>query len=127
MELSNFVSLLGLIAFILIGYLFSTDRKAVNWHVVIWGIGIQFLFAWFLFIFPAGVKLFLFLNDVVVKILDSACAGANFVFGPLAAPPGKAGSIGFILAFQAFPTIIFFSSLMTEMEATLSCPLSLMI
>lgn len=73
-------------------------------------------FAFFIFVFPVGSKIFLFLNDAVVKILNSSTAGAEFVFGRLALPPGGANeagekSLGFILAFQSFPTIIFFSAL----------------
>jgi CNT family concentrative nucleoside transporter len=55
-----------------------------------------------------------------VRILDSASAGTRFLFGRLAIPPGMrddAGqeSLGFFLAFQALPTIIFFSSLMAAL------------
>ncbi len=94
----------------------SENRKALNYKVVGWGIGLQFLIALFVFVVPVGAKFFLFLNDVVVQILGSATAGAKFVFGRLAFSPGEVdalgqGSLGFILAFQAFPTIIFFSSL----------------
>jgi CNT family concentrative nucleoside transporter len=90
----------------------------MNWRVLIWGLLLQVFFAGFIFLVPAGVKVFLFLNDVVVKILNSASAGAKFVFGRLALAPGEVdesgqGSLGFILAFQALPTIIFFSSLMS--------------
>jgi CNT family concentrative nucleoside transporter len=73
------------------------------------------LIAIFIFVVPWGSKVFLTVNDVVVKVLDSGSAGAKFVFGRLAIPPGQtdetgAESLGFILAFQAFPTIIFFSA-----------------
>ncbi len=76
------------------------------------------LFALFIFLVPAGTKVFLFVNDIVVEIMDSSSAGSKFVFGRLALPPGtvnEAGekSLGFFLAFQAFPTIIFFSALMS--------------
>ncbi len=71
----------------------------------------------FIFIVPAGSKIFLLINDAVVKVLDCATAGTRFLFGRLALPPGMKNeggeeSIGFILAFQALPTIIFFASLM---------------
>lgn len=98
-------------------WLFSSDRKNMNWRVIIWGILIQMLIAWFIFVVPAGAKLFLSLNSGVIRILDSASSGAKFVFGRLALSPGQTTdtgetSLGFILAFQAFPTIIFFSALM---------------
>jgi len=116
MDIYNLVSFAGI--FILAGFawLLSADRKNMNWRVITWGIGLQILIASFIFLVPAGSKLFLAVNDIVVSILDSASAGAKFVFGPLALPPGQVNesgekSIGFILAFQAFPTIIFFSAL----------------
>jgi CNT family concentrative nucleoside transporter len=75
------------------------------------------ILALFIFVVPAGSRVFLFINDVVIKVLDSATAGTRFLFGRLALPPGAANeageeSLGFILAFQALPTIIFFASLM---------------
>jgi CNT family concentrative nucleoside transporter len=88
----------------------------MNWRAIGWGIGLQLLIALFVFVVPAGTKVFLVVNDIVVKVLESAGAGAKFVFGRLALSPGQTNetgqeSLGFILAFQAFPTIIFFSAL----------------
>ena len=67
---------------------------------------------------PAGARLFLFVNQGVVKVMDCATAGSEFLFGLLAVPPGQMSawgekSLGFFLAFQALPTIIFFSSLVS--------------
>jgi CNT family concentrative nucleoside transporter len=56
----------------------------MNWRVIIWGVLLQLLIALFVFIVPAGAKLFLFLNDAVIRVLESSSAGAKFVFGPLA-------------------------------------------
>ena len=83
----------------------SADRRNVNWRVAGWGIGLQLLVALFIFVVPAGAKLFLVVNDAVVKILDSAGEGARFVFGRLALGPGQVGkdgaeSLGFMLAFD---------------------------
>lgn len=99
-------------------WVISTDRKNVNFRVVIWAIVIQLVLGAFVFQAPAGTKVFLYLNDIVVKVLDSATAGAEFLFGRLALPPGRENpqgeeSLGFFLAFQGLPTIIFFSSLMS--------------
>ncbi len=90
----------------------------MNRHVIVGGLAFQLLFAVFLFLVPAGTRVFLFINDLVVKVLDSAAAGSTFVFGRLALPPGTTSatgetSLGFFLAFQAFPMIIFFSALMS--------------
>jgi len=117
MEFYNFVSLFGIAFFIALAYVLSTDRRRVNWHVVVWGLSLQMLMAWFLFVFPAGVKFFMIINSAVVKIMDSGLVGARFVFGSLALSPGTQldgqQSTGFILAFQALPLIIFFSALMS--------------
>ncbi len=116
MEIYNLVSLSGIFVLLGFAWILSNKKRNMNWRVIIWGIGLQLLVAAFIFIVPAGTKLFLIVNDVVVKVLDSASAGARFVFGPLAIPPGQTTetgqqSLGSILAFQAFPTIIFFSAL----------------
>jgi CNT family concentrative nucleoside transporter len=101
----NLVSLIGIFIIAGFAWLLSANRKVVNWRVVGWGIGLQFLFAFFVFVVPAGTKFFLFVNRVVVTVLDSASAGTRFVFGRLALPPGatnEAGetSLGSMLAFQ---------------------------
>jgi concentrative nucleoside transporter, CNT family len=64
-----------------------------------------------LFQLEFGRMIFSMLNQAVGALLAPARAGAEFVFGPLALPPGAEGSLGFILAFQAFPLAIFFASL----------------
>lgn len=103
-----------------LAWVFSSDRRVINWRVVVWGTLLQLLFAFFLFMVPVGAKVFLVINNAVVKVLDSAGAGTRFLFGRLALPPGaknEAGeeSLGFILAFQALPTIVFFASLMAAL------------
>jgi len=116
MDIYNLVSFAGIFVLLGFAWILSADKKNMNWRVIGWGIGLQILIALFIFVVPAGSKLFLIVNDIVVSILDSASAGAKFVFGRLALPPGQVSetgeeSLGFILAFQAFPTIIFFSAL----------------
>lgn len=118
MGIYNVISFFGLFGLILVAWLVSEDKKRMNWRVVGWGVGIQILIGVFVFNIPAGAKLFLALNDLVVKVLNASTAGAQFVFGRLALAPGQINSvgeesIGFILAFQGFPTIIFFSALVS--------------
>jgi CNT family concentrative nucleoside transporter len=113
----NLISFSGIFFLMAFAWLLSANRKAINWRVIIWGTLLQLILAFFIFIVPAGSGIFLFINDAVVKILESSTAGTRFLFGRLALPPGtinEAGedSLGFILAFQALPTIIFFASLM---------------
>ena len=115
MALYNGVSFAGIFILMFIAWaisrVFFKSRQSPNWHLIGWGLGLQAVFALFIFVVPAGVTFFQAVNDMAVQVLSTAGEGAKFVFGSLAAPPGTPGSLGFILAFQAFPTIIFFSSL----------------
>lgn len=74
----------------------------------------------FVFWVPPARTLFLWLNDVVLAILGSATRGGTFVLGPLALPPGQSTetgepSVGFVLAGQVFPALIFFAALMATL------------
>jgi nucleoside transporter len=116
MTIYNLISFTGIFVLAFVAWLLSSDRKTVNWRVVTWGIGLQLLFAFFVFVVPAGTKVFLFINDAVVKVLDSAQAGTRFIFGRLALPPGATNesgetSLGSFLLFQGLATIIFFAAL----------------
>ncbi|MBN1780433.1 nucleoside transporter [bacterium] len=118
MERYNLISFAGIFILMGLAWIFSANRKKMNWRLIFWGVGLQMIFAAFIFWLPAGRQFFLGINQGVVKILDSAMAGTEFVFGRLALPPGtenEAGetSLGFFLAFQAFPAIVFFAALMS--------------
>jgi CNT family concentrative nucleoside transporter len=59
----------------------------------------------------------MYINNILVKIIDVASSGTKFLFGRLALPPGTTNewgeeSLGFIFAVQVLPQIIFFASLM---------------
>jgi len=115
MEIYNLVSFFGIFVMVGFAWLCSRQRKVINWRVILWGIGLQLFFAVFIFWVPVGARFFLFVNRVVVRILESATAGTKFLFGVLAIPPGQTSetgeaSLGNILAFQALPTIIFFAA-----------------
>jgi CNT family concentrative nucleoside transporter len=118
MTIYNLVSFLGLFVLLGVAWSISSDRRNINFRVIVWGLALQVAFATFIFVIPAGATFFVFINDLVIKILDSASAGAKFLFGRLAISPGEIighgeGSLGFFLAFQVFPAIIFFSALMS--------------
>lgn len=114
----NFISFSGIFIIGGFGWLFSKNRKNVNWHLIFWGVLFQLLFAFVIFKLPAGISIFSWLNAAVIKLLSFSKSGINFLFGPLGLSPGEVGpngetSIGFILAIQALPTIIFFSALIS--------------
>ncbi len=117
MTVYNLVSFAGIFVLAGVAWLFSSDRRVVNARVLVWGIGLQLLVAAFIFVVPAGSTVFLWVNDAVTAVLGTATAGVRFVFGRLALPPGavsEAGetSLGYFLAFQGLPTIIFFAALL---------------
>jgi CNT family concentrative nucleoside transporter len=123
------VSLLGLLVFIAMAWALSVNRRAVNWRPVLWGVGLQVIFAFLIIKTPGGEWIFARLNDVFTKLLGYTGEGARFLFGNLIlnnVPVGAAGgpmapfagtgnwaNTGAFFAFNVLPTIIFFSSLMT--------------
>lgn len=102
------ISFFGMFVLLGIAWLFSKNRKAINYKTVATGLGLQLGFALLILKFPPGRKVFQFLNDVIIKLLSFSDEGAKFLFGSLI----NNDSLGFLFAFQVLPTIIFFSSLM---------------
>ncbi len=96
--------------FVLLGiaWLFSKNRKAINYKTVAAGLGLQITFAIIVLKLPVGRYFFQVMNDVIVKLLSFSDKGAEFVFGSLVSNP----SMGFIFAVRVLPTIIFVSSIM---------------
>ena len=106
--MGRFTGILGIVVMLALGYLFSTNRKAIRLKTVGWGLGLQLLFAFFVLKVEIGRDLFQKAGDAVNKLLAYAFAGSQFVFGDL----GKQGShLGFYFAFQVLPTVIFICAL----------------
>ena len=99
---------LGMFVLILISYLFSANRKAVNWKTVGIGLTIQLFIAIGVLKVPFIQSAFESIGQVFVSILDYTRAGSQFLFEGLVV---DMDTFGFIFAFQVLPTIIFFSAL----------------
>jgi CNT family concentrative nucleoside transporter len=117
MSIYNAVSFVGLFVLMGVAWVFSANRRRMNWRVILWGTALQLAFAALVLALPAGRQALVHVNSLVVKVLGAAAAGTEFVFGRLAIPVGTTNargetSLGLILAFQAFPAIVFFSALM---------------
>jgi CNT family concentrative nucleoside transporter len=104
------VSAIGFVVLTGLAWLCSGNRRAIAWRTVAWGLGLQLLIGFLIFRLPGSRQLFLGLNAAVLALLDSSKSGTRFLLGPLAAAPGEEGSLGFILAFQVLPVVIFFSA-----------------
>src|SRR5215211_8989654 len=104
------ISAAGFIVFASIAWLLSTDRRKIAWKTIAWGVSLQLLIGLIIFRLPVSHRLFLWLNDAVLVLLNASKSGSVFLFGPLAASPGESGSIGFILVFQVLPVVIFFAA-----------------
>lgn len=103
------ISFLGIFVLLAIAWIFSKNKKAINYKTVLMGTIIQLVFAFLVLKFPPGRKFFEIMNDIIIKVISFSNDGAKFVFGNLI----DNQSLGFIFAFQVLPTIIFFSSLMS--------------
>jgi CNT family concentrative nucleoside transporter len=131
------IGLLGIVLILGVAYLFSNNRKAINYRTVGMGLMLQVLLAVFILKTPIGKKIFEWLGHVVTKVLNFSDEGARFVFGILAdqaafgnvlkataanvevgPQPWSTDSLGnpaffggFIFFFKIIPTIIFVACL----------------
>lgn len=109
---------LGIVVLLGICYLLSSDRKAINWRLVIIGTLLQLVLAILILRVPFIHTIFDFLASFFVVVLDFTEAGADFVLGkwPEVAEindglTGEVFTVGYVFAFKVLPTIIFFSAL----------------
>ncbi len=105
--MGRFTGILGLITMLGLGYIFSTNRRAIRLKTVGWGLGLQIAFAVFVLKIDFGRMLFQRAGDAVNRLLSYSFVGSKFVFGELGA---QRGSLGFFFAFQVLPTVIFIAA-----------------
>jgi CNT family concentrative nucleoside transporter len=113
--------ILGMVTIIALAFLFSNNKKRINWRLVATGLGIQFILAVFILkseqlealFSPLGWPKLLFrqIASFFVIVLQYTTEGASFLFSFLGKGPEYQESLGVIFAFQVLPTIIFFASL----------------
>ncbi|WP_394204797.1 NupC/NupG family nucleoside CNT transporter [Shewanella waksmanii] len=100
------MSLVGVVTLLAIGFLLSTDRKAINPRTVFGALAIQAFFAGFVLYVPIGKDILQSVSDGVSSVIGYAQNGIGFLFGDLAN-----FKVGFIFAVNVLPVIVFFSSL----------------
>ena len=99
---------LGLISLIFLAFLFSRNRKGINWSLVSKGLFIQLVLAFLILKVPFVQNIFEWMSQVFVVILQFSKNGALFLFGETLV---NSNNFGAIFAFQILPTIVFFSAL----------------
>ena len=99
--------ILGMFALFGVAFLFSANRKAINWKTVGIGLFAQLVLA-FGILKVAFIQLFFdIVGRMFTKVLEFTRAGSEFLLGGMM----DIKSFGFIFLFQVLPTIIFFSAL----------------
>tara|TARA_B110000971_G_scaffold177849_1_gene183614 strand:- start:12 stop:1409 length:1398 start_codon:yes stop_codon:yes gene_type:complete len=101
--------LLGMFVLILISYLLSANKKAINWRTVVFGLGAQIILA-------VGVLKVTFIQDffewvgsLFIAVLDFTLQGTKFLFASFSTGEIEAPLVTF--AISILPTVIFFSAL----------------
>jgi len=107
-------AVIGVVGLLALAYLFSEDRKKVNWRVICGGLALQLAIALGVLRLSWIEAFFGWIAGLFATALDISVQAAAFVFGPLsdivmmnAAFEGR----GFVFAFMALPSILFFSAL----------------
>jgi CNT family concentrative nucleoside transporter len=116
--MERYTGLIGIALIFGIAFAMSNNRKAINYRVVISGLGIQLLLALFILKTAIGREIFGFLASGVKKLLSFSDQGAEFVFGVVANKDAQLTKIfgvqyNYIFFFRVIPTIIFVAVLIS--------------
>ena len=112
--MNQFTGIIGIGVLLGIAYLLSENKKAINSRTIIWGLGLQFVFALLILKTPIGKPIFSSIDKIINRLIGFADKGSEFVFG------SQVENVGFhpaleSVAFRLLPTIIFFSALISIM------------
>ena len=110
--MNQFTGIIGIGVLLGIAYLLSENKKAINYRTILWGLGLQFIFAILILKTPIGRPLFSYVDKIINRLIGFADKGSEFVFG------SQVENVGFhpafeSVAFRLLPTIIFFSALIS--------------
>ena len=111
------ISLSGFFVIAAIAWLTGTRNK-IKIETIVGSISLAWALGALTFWFSGSRTVLKWINDLLIALLGASHKGSIFLFGPLALGPGQAladgtPSIGFVLAFQVFPSVIFFSALVS--------------
>jgi CNT family concentrative nucleoside transporter len=98
------ISAFGIVVFIGLAWLMSSDKRRFPWRVVIGGLVLQFAFAALILRTNPGLAFFESVDHVFNRLMDCVDVGSRFVFGD--------SFEEHLFAFKVLPSIIFFAALM---------------
>ena len=99
----------GLLFIVGVAWIFSKDRKSINWRLVAGGLLLQVVFGVLITQIEFVSIGFRYVSKFFVYIIDFTNEGTRFLFDGLL----TTDQFGFIFAIKVLPTIIFFSTLST--------------
>ncbi len=106
---SIFRGFIGIISLLFIAFLFSRDRKEINWQLVSKGLGVQILFAILILKIPLISTVFEFAGKIFAKTISFTQEGTMFLFRSFETGVIESPLMNF--AIMILPTVIFFSAL----------------
>jgi CNT family concentrative nucleoside transporter len=109
MDTNIFRSIIGVFLLLFVAYIFSSNRKSINWRTVLGALILQVSIGAFVLYLPAGKDILLSVSNGVSSVIGYANDGISFIFGTQIAEQ----SLGFMFAFHVLPVIIFFSALIS--------------
>jgi concentrative nucleoside transporter, CNT family len=101
--------LLGITSLLLLGYLFSSDRKSIRWDQVLKGVLLQLILALLILKVPYVEDVFDYMSRAFTKVVNMAHEGATFVFGSVVT--GNMDPVVKNFVTWILPSVIFFSAL----------------
>ncbi len=105
--MARFTGLIGIVVLLALMYALSTDRRAIRWRTVAWGLSLQVFFAFLVIRWSLGQKILRKGAGAVSALLAHSVDGSSMVFGQLGIPSSPLN----VFAFSVLPTIIFVSAL----------------
>lgn len=109
--MERFTGLIGIVVILGLAFLVSKNRKAIDYRLVVSGLGIQLVLALFILKTSIGQQLFAGLGHSIERLLQMADKGGEFVFGGLVRPdllkPLLGEAYSYVFIFKIMPAIIF--------------------
>jgi len=108
--MERLISFLGLLTMLALAWLCSSNRRKMNWRLILSGVALQLIIAVVLLKSVPGQHAFVYARSFITRIILCSDEGAKFVFSPFfwnkeyfpKGPP---------FAITVLPTVVFFSSL----------------